>query len=198
MSRQSLSVENEKLMLQTCMGISSSDSLFVMYTPARAAEALRFVEAAETLGVPVRFESIAETVQKSDPLPGPVLDGFSSASAILLLVSPFHNQIFGHHPVKDRAVARGARVGFVTIPIGVFDPKKIERIAQVSRAMGQISRKPRRPTSARTSERTSGSISPGERPSSSAVFSSHRETGGQCRTTPRPPSPLSRVLLRAY
>jgi hypothetical protein len=130
--------ENEKLMLKTCMGISASDSLFVMYIPRRETEANRFIEAAKELRVPVTSAPVAETTQKSDRLPDPILEGFASASVILLVVSPIHNQIFGHHPVKDKAVERGARVGFVTIPIGEYDPKKTERIARVSKAMGQM------------------------------------------------------------
>ena len=130
-------MENEKLMLQSCMGIKASDTLFVMYVPGRESEAQRFVEAGKALGLPVSSASIAETTQKSDRLPDQVLAGFGSASVILLVVSPIHNQVFGHHPVKDKAVERGARVGFVTTPIGTYDPKKTERIAHVSKAMGQ-------------------------------------------------------------
>jgi hypothetical protein len=137
MSSRSLSIENEKLMLQTCMGIGPSETLFILHTPGRKSEALRFFEAAKTLGVRATYEPIAETVQKSDKLPNPILEGFLRGSVILLLVSPIQNQIFGHHPVKDQAVERGARVGFVTIPIGTYDPKKTERIAHVSRSMGQ-------------------------------------------------------------
>lgn len=131
-------MENEKLMLQSCMGMKTSDTLFVMYVPGRESEAQRFVRAASDLGVPVASAAIAETTQKGDELPDRVLEGFSSASVILLVVSPIHNQIFGHHPVKDQAVERGARIGFVTIPIGEFDPRKIDRIAHVSRTMGQM------------------------------------------------------------
>jgi hypothetical protein len=131
-------MENEKLMLQSCMGIKALDTLFVMYVPGRKSEAQRFVRAASDLGVSVTSAAIAETTQKEDELPDRVLEGFSSASVILLVVSPIHNQIFGHHPVKDQAVERGARIGFVTIPIGEFDPGKIERIAHVSRTMGQM------------------------------------------------------------
>ena len=137
MSTRSLSIENEKLMLQTCMGIAHPDTLFIVHTPGRKSEALRFFEAAKALGVWATYEPIAETVQKSDKLPSPLLEGFLWGSVILLLVSPIQNQIFGHHPVKDQAVARGARVGFVTIPIGTYDPRKTERIAHVSRSMGQ-------------------------------------------------------------
>jgi hypothetical protein len=138
MPNHNLSVENERLLLQTCMGITSSETLFIMHTPRRKSEALRFVEAGRNLGLKVTSEAVSETLQKSDKLPGPVMTGFSSASVILLLVSGFQNQIFGHHPVKDQAVERGARIGFVTIPIGEFDPKKTERIAHVSRSMGQL------------------------------------------------------------
>ncbi len=120
------------------MGISPSDSLFVLYIPRRASEAKQFIQAAEELGVSVTSASIAESTEKNDRLPVPVEEGFSKATVILLLVSPIHNQIFGHHPLKDQAVARGARVGFVTIPIGTYDPKRTERIAHVSRTIGEM------------------------------------------------------------
>src|SRR4030042_6768042 len=120
MSDQNLSIENERLLLQTGMGISSSDTLFIIYIPRRKVETFRFVERARNLGSRVTSAPIEETVHKGDKLPDPVLAGFSSASVILLVVSPMQNQIFGHHPVKDQAVERGGGVGWGDIAIGKF------------------------------------------------------------------------------
>jgi leucyl aminopeptidase (aminopeptidase T) len=78
------------------------------------------------------------TIRKDEKLPEAIESGFASADVVLLLVDTIQNQIFGHHPTKNRATSRGARIDFITTDVKDFTPEKVARIAHVSKSFGDL------------------------------------------------------------
>jgi len=130
--------KEERLMLVTCMGVREGEKVFVTYHPSRENEAVRVAEACKIINCVVNSTPSEGVIRKDDMLPTPIEDGFANADVVLLLVDTLQNQIFGHHPAKNKAIARGARIGFITTNVIDFAPEKIARIAKVSKSFGDI------------------------------------------------------------